>query len=100
MPPALASRPEESHELSFILEAFSYLSRFRQTGGFGLSPISLDSILTYARMVGYTDEEVALQFAEKISFCDAAYLEKVTKTSKASADQAKKSKSSKRTATR
>lgn len=100
MPPSLASRPDDSLEISFVLEAFSFLSRFRQSGGFGISPISFDSILTYARMVGYTDEDVALQFAEKISICDVIYLDKVAKDSKAKSESARKSKSSRHASSR
>lgn len=74
-PPALLNRPDtEALDVDFYLYAFFFLSGFRPSGGFGLSPISYLAVADYADRVGYGHHADFFIFAEVIRALDSEYM--------------------------
>ena len=74
VPPALLEKPEEaSPEASFYLGAFDFLSSFRGSNGFSLTPISYSDIAHYAEKVGHTEPDEFFFLAEVVGALDREY---------------------------
>ena len=74
VPPALASQPTITPDVAYFMECFSLLSRHRQSGGFGVNPLSLVDIVVVAGPLGYRTPDEFLFFAEIIGGMDQEFL--------------------------
>jgi hypothetical protein len=57
------------------LDSYYALTRHRQAGGMGISPISLGDIKLYSAAVGFASGEDFLWFADIMAELDQTYLE-------------------------
>lgn len=96
MPPALAEMPVLSPDISFYLNAFSYLGNFRSYSEAGPSVISFIDICKYADILGYKDPNSLLFFAKVINGCDLVFIEDANKKRAAKLAAAKSKNSAKR----
>ena len=69
--------------VDFILNSFTSLSHYRQSGGFGVSPLAFQDVVAYAHVVGYTASDDILFFARLIAVCDTLYLQRAADKQKA-----------------
>lgn len=74
VPPALASRPTLTPDVSYLLECFSLLSRHRQSNGFGSNPLALADIVAVAAPLGFRTNDEFLFFAEVMGGMDDEFL--------------------------
>lgn len=81
IPPALLRQPEMTPDLEFYLDAYSFLSAFRQPGFSEAGPLAYDSLVRYAEVAGYTSADDIQFFSEALLVCDQAAREAFKATS-------------------
>jgi hypothetical protein len=74
VPPALASRPTITPDVSYLLECFALLSRHRQSNGFATNPIPLADIVAVSGPLGFRSSSDFLFFAEIMGDMDREFL--------------------------
>lgn len=72
IPPALQNRPDLTPDLSFYLDAYSFLASFRSPGFSDIGPLAYDSLVQYAQLAGYTEADDIQFFCEAMLACDHA----------------------------
>lgn len=81
--PVLSSRPELWADLTWVWEAFTYLSSGRQMGFNGPQPIALSEILAYAEFRAITCPDEREELLHHVQKLDAVYLSDALAKSKA-----------------